>query len=88
MEVISGGLLLTNVRTWKECGGFIKGETKISGSDNYYDESVRSLGYKTYVMEGVYIYHWYRGDGFCSGGYLPPLFSQWDKSDSYIIKGE
>ena len=66
---ISGVVILTNKKVWKDAGGFADGFLSV---DNKYDFSVRNAGYKTYIMEGVYCYHWYRGDGQPMRGYFWP----------------
>jgi len=56
-NLISGIILLLPKRVWKEVGGFKDGFLSV---DNDIDTKVRSFGYKTYIMTGVYCYHWYR----------------------------
>ena len=65
-------LALTSFDVWKKCGGFVKTEHGMLGVDNEYDKSVRNAGYVTYIMQGVYLYHWYRGDGTASFGECVP----------------
>ena len=76
-SLISGVVILVSKETWKQAGGFSDG---FLGVDNDIDKKVRELGYKTYIMEGVYCYHWYRADGIPMQGYgyteesnLPPI---------------
>lgn len=59
--VISGVVILISKEVWKQTSGFIDG---FLGVDNDIDRQVRALGYKSYIMDGVYCYHWYRADGF------------------------
>lgn len=54
---ISGVLIVINKRTWKEVGGFSNG---FEGVDRDIDLRSRKTGKKTFIMKGVYVYHWYR----------------------------
>ena len=57
-RAISGVLMLTNKAVWKKTQGFRDGSL---GVDSDYDGQVREIaGYQTGLMEGVYVYHWYR----------------------------
>ena len=58
--LISGIVILISKEVWKKTNGFIDG---FLGVDNNIDEQIRALGYKSYIMDGVYCYHWYRADG-------------------------
>ncbi len=58
--LISGVVILISKEVWAKTQGFIDG---FLGVDNNIDQQVRSLGYKTYIMDGLYCYHWYRADG-------------------------
>ncbi len=58
--VISGVVMLISKDVWQQTDGFADG---FLGVDNDIDRKVRALGYKTYIMDGVYCYHWYRADG-------------------------
>jgi GT2 family glycosyltransferase len=59
-RLISGVIMLTPKRVWKKAGGFRDG---FLGVDNDFDRNVRAAGYKTCIMDGLYVYHWYRADG-------------------------
>ncbi|NTV97774.1 MAG: hypothetical protein HGA70_01235 [Chlorobiaceae bacterium] len=65
-NLISGVVMLTSKKVWQQCGGFRDG---FLGVDNDYDRKVRSVGYDTCIMDGFYVYHWYRADGFPGQGY-------------------
>jgi len=74
---ISGVVILISKAVWKQTGGFSDG---FLGVDNDIDNKIRDLGYKSYIMDGVYCYHWYRADGIPLQGYgypkesnLPPI---------------
>jgi cellulose synthase/poly-beta-1,6-N-acetylglucosamine synthase-like glycosyltransferase len=54
---ISGIIIVTSKKVWRESGGFNDG---FLGVDNNYNIKVVSAGYKTMIMDGVYLYHWYR----------------------------
>lgn len=58
-QLISGVVLLINKKTWKKVGGFKPG---FLGVDNDIHAKVRMAGDKVGIMDGVYVYHWYRGD--------------------------
>lgn len=57
---ISGVVMLTSKKVWRQVGGFIAG---FLGVDNDYDAKVRAAGLQTMIMDSWYIYHWYRADG-------------------------
>lgn len=57
---ISGIVMLTPKKVWKEVGGFKDGFLSV---DNDYDAKVRKAGYITGILDGLYVYHWYRADG-------------------------
>jgi len=74
---VSGVVMLTPKRVWRKCGGFKDG---FLGVDNDYDMKVRRAGFKTCIMDGLYVYHWYRADGQPIQGWgypeeanLPPI---------------
>lgn len=76
---ISGILILTSKKAWKKCGGFKDG---FLGVDNDYDAKIRAAGFKTGILTGIYMYHWYRaapnkrelqGWGYPNSSNLPPL---------------
>lgn len=74
---ISGVVILTSKRAWQRAGGFSDG---FFGVDNRYDLTLREAGYRNYIMDGVYCYHWYRGDGqpqpgwqYPDNAHLPPI---------------
>lgn len=56
----SGVILLTSKKVWKKVGGFKDG---FLGVDNDYHQRCIDSGLDTALMPGVYVYHWYRGDG-------------------------
>jgi len=58
--LISGVVILISKEIWKKTSGFADG---FLGVDNDIDRKIRALGYKSYIMDGVYCYHWYRADG-------------------------
>jgi hypothetical protein len=69
-HLISGIVILLSKTIWEKTDGFIDG---FLGVDNDIDQQIRRLGHKSYIMDGVYCYHWYRADGIPmqSIGYLP-----------------
>jgi GT2 family glycosyltransferase len=58
--LISGVVILISKAVWQQTSGFANG---FLGVDNDIDLKIRQLGYKSYIMDGVYAYHWYRADG-------------------------
>ena len=70
--MISGVVILIAKEVWKKTLGFTDG---FLGVDSDIDQKTRELGYKTYIMDGVYCYHWYRADGVPMQGYEYPIES-------------
>lgn len=58
-HLLSGVLLLVNKKVWKEIP-FREGFLDV---DNFFHKDCIQKGYKVYLIEGVYVYHWYRGNG-------------------------
>ena len=56
---ISGLVMVTNKTAWKASGGFRERSGYI-GVDNCYHGRIRKAGYKIYLMNNLYVYHWYR----------------------------
>jgi len=56
---LGGVLILIRKSTWKKAGGFP--ESGMLGIDNSIHRSVAATGEKVLLMNGVYLYHWYRG---------------------------
>ncbi len=67
-DPISGVVLLISKEAWKETIGFMDG---FLGVDNDIDYKIRRAGYRTCIMCGVYVYHWYRSDWKEIGGFKP-----------------
>ena len=59
-QPISGVVLLLKKSTWRKVGGFKSGFLSV---DNDMHLKVARAGMPVYIMSGVYVYHWYRGDG-------------------------
>lgn len=57
---LSGVVILISKKAWKECGGFIEG---FLGVDRTLHKNCVENGVSVGRMDGVYVYHWYRGDG-------------------------
>ena len=57
--LMSGVLMLVRKSVWRK----IKFRSGFLGVDNWFHKDCVANKLKVYVMEGVYIYHWYRGDG-------------------------
>jgi len=56
---ISGVVMLTQKKIWKEVGGFLN--RGFFGRDTSYHGLITQAGYKVGIIQGVYVYHWYRG---------------------------
>lgn len=67
-DPISGVVLLLPKSVWQQTPGFMDGFLSV---DNDIDYKIRSLGYHTAIMTGVYVYHWYRYDHKETGGLSP-----------------
>ena len=57
---LSGVVILISKNTWSEVGGFKDGFLEV---DNDIHRKCLSHNIKVGLMAGVYVYHWYRGDG-------------------------
>jgi len=55
---ISGLVMVTSKTAWKKAGGFR--EKGIIGVDNDYHRRIVEAGYKVYIMNNLYMFHWYR----------------------------
>ena len=58
-EVMSGVLMMVRRDVWKRVGGFK--EEKMLGIDSDFHWRCQKHKEKIYLMNGVYVYHWYRG---------------------------
>jgi len=67
-DPISGVVLLLPKRVWKQTEGFINGFLSV---DNHIDYAIRRAGFRTCIMEGLYVYHWYRNDWKETNGLAP-----------------
>ncbi len=56
-SLMSGVVILLSKQTWLRLGGFADG---FLGVDNAIHQAARERGGRVYLMEGVYVYHWYR----------------------------
>lgn len=59
-EPLSGVLIVISKRAWKRIGGFRDG---FLGVDNQMHLDMRRIGLRVMILRGLYVYHWYRGDG-------------------------
>lgn len=64
-QAISGVVMMMRKSTWQQA----KFKSGFLGVDNQMHYDVLALGLKVALMRGVYVYHWYRGDG--SKSHLP-----------------
>jgi len=63
-STLSGFFFLIKKSAWEKVGGFknYKGaRSNMLGVDNMIHKDLEAHGLKTMVMNGVYVYHWYRG---------------------------
>ena len=56
---LSGIVMLLSREVWSLTSGFKNG---FLGVDNDIDFKIRQLGYQTAILDGLYMYHWYRAD--------------------------
>lgn len=68
VDPISGVIVLISKKVWKQTKGFMNGFLSV---DNEMDYQLRRLGYKNYIMAGVYCYHLYRANYLIEGGLVP-----------------
>lgn len=59
-HLIGGVVMITSKRAWLKAGKFPDGLISI---DNLYHQRIREAGFKVYIMQGLYVYHWRRGEG-------------------------
>lgn len=62
--MLSGMLFILSKKAWSKIGGFKEfktGHSKILGVDNKLHMDLTEGGFKTKIIKGLYIYHWYRG---------------------------
>jgi hypothetical protein len=58
---MSGLVMVLKKSVWREAGGFM--DEGILGVDNNFHSKLRKkLNKEIYIMEGVYVYHWYRNN--------------------------
>jgi len=62
VNALSGVLILVSKKIWKDLGGF--NEKGMLGVDNEFYFRALSQNKVIYRMNGVYVYHWYRGGDF------------------------
>jgi hypothetical protein len=58
---MSGMFLAVKKSAWKKCGGFV--EKGMLGVDNWFHQRLNETQQKFYLIEGLYVYHWYRNNG-------------------------
>lgn len=59
MRKISGLIMVTSKTAWKKTNGFRTGG--YIGVDNHYHGEIARAGHKIYLINNLYVYHWYRG---------------------------
>lgn len=57
---LSGVIILISKKTWENVGGFKEG---FLGVDNCLHKACRNKNIPVGLAKGLYVYHWYRGDG-------------------------
>lgn len=60
---LSGVVILISKKTWNAVGGFIE-KDGLLGVDNDIHKRCKDKNIPVGLMKGVYVYHWYRGDGY------------------------
>ena len=61
-QLMSGVLIMIKKSTWKRLGGFKK--DGMLGVDNDIHLQAKRCGEKVYLMDWIYLYHWYFGNNF------------------------
>ena len=56
LESVSGFMMMVQKRTWNK----IKFKKGLLGVDNWYSEDLVKAGYKIKLIEGLYMFHYYR----------------------------
>ena len=56
----NGVVMVTSKKMWEKVGGFNEEREGLGGCDTDYHRDVKKKGGKVYLMQGVYVYHWYR----------------------------
>ena len=61
----SGVCMVLSKKAWEQVGGFrsYDGKSNILGIDTALHQDLFDAGLKSMIMNDVYLYHWYRGDG-------------------------
>lgn len=59
-HIISGHLMGFSRKTWEDVGGFTENPGEILKVDNRFSKRVLNSGRKILLMEGVYLFHYYR----------------------------
>lgn len=59
-KISNGVVMVTSKVWWNKVGGFNEGRTDLGGCDTDYHRAINKAGGRVYLMEGVYVYHWYR----------------------------
>lgn len=57
-HLMGGFVMIVNANAWAETNGFPEG---LVGIDHGFHKRLIHFGYKTYVIENLYLYHWRRG---------------------------
>jgi len=57
---IAGVVMVISQRAWLAAGGFVDGMYCVDHGMHF---ALAKLGYKVYVHEGLYVYHWRRANG-------------------------
>lgn len=67
-KVLGGVVILLKKSVWKKIGGFK--ENGILGVDNDLHWKCMDSNEPVYLMQGIYVYHWYRGGNMSDRGHL------------------
>lgn len=59
-EPMSGVVIILSKAAWRACGPLPSG---LLGVDNHLHAALRRAGRRVFLMPGLYVYHFYRGDG-------------------------
>lgn len=57
---MGGVVMCLSKRAWQLAGGFVNGMLCV---DHHMHQSLRDAGYRIWLIEGLYVYHWRRAQG-------------------------
>ena len=73
----SGVFILLKKKVWKQINGFL--ENGFLGVDDDFRFRLHRYKIPFYIMNGIYVYHWYRADNIYTGSYSTDTIQHIDK---------